>query len=266
MGWHRPLAVCTVSALVAFTSIFLTNCASQLPREPKLPRVLQNSLGMEFVLIPAGEFLMGSGWRQNEMPVHRVEMSQPFYLGTYEVTQAQWEAVRGNNPSRFRGDPTRPVENVSWEDVHEFIRLLNAREGSTTYRLPTEAEWEYAARAGTTTTLSFGDDPSQLGLYAWFSHNSSPETHPVGHRQPNAWGLYDMHGNVWEWVHDWYERDYYQYSPAIDPRGPLLGTNRVLRGGAWSVDAEACRSASRSVWHPGYRNNDLGFRVLRAAP
>ena len=134
-----------------------------------------------------------------EQSAHRIEISQAFYLGKYEVTQAQWKDVMGKNPSGFKGD-NRPVEEVSWEDVQEFIRRLNAREQGVTYRLPTEAEWEYAARAGSTTAYSFGDDTLQLGEYAWYWENADGTTHPVGQLKPNAWGLYDMHGNVWEWV------------------------------------------------------------------
>jgi formylglycine-generating enzyme required for sulfatase activity len=161
---------------------------------------------MEFVLIAAGALQMGSNDREafnDEKPVHTVRLTQPFYLGKYEVTQSQWQTVMGNNPSHFTpsqfpGDPNRPVENVSWDDVQEFIRRLNAREGGVTYRLPTEAEWEYAARAGTTTRWSFGDEESQLSRYAWHGENADGQTHPVGQLRPNPWGLYDMHGNVWE--------------------------------------------------------------------
>ena len=144
----------------------------------------------------------------DEKPMHEVRISKPFYLGKYEVTQGQWQAVMGNNPSRFKGDPNRPVEQVAWEDVQAFMRKLNAIEGGTTYRLPTEAEWEYAARAGTTTAYSFGDDPRLLGEYAWYSENAKGKTHPVGQKKSNAWGLHDMHGNVWEWVQDWYSKPY----------------------------------------------------------
>ena len=147
------------------------------------------------------------------------------------MTQGQWQAVMGSNPSQFTGDPNRPVENVSWDDVQEFIRRLNAREGGATYRLPTEAEWEYAARAGTTTRWSFGDDASQLGRYAWHDGNAGGQTHPVGQLQPNPWGLYDMHGNVWEWVQDWYGK--YASGTAVDPAGPSSGSYHVFRGGGW---------------------------------
>jgi formylglycine-generating enzyme required for sulfatase activity len=217
---------------------------------------------MEFVLIPAGTFQMGSSDSDAyaDKPVHTVRLTQPFYLGKYEVTQSQWQAVMGNNPSKFTGDPNRPVENVSWDDVQEFIRRLNTREGGATYRLPTEAEWEYAARAGTTTHWSFGDDESQLGRYAW---DYDGETHPVGQLQPNPWGLYDMHGNVGEWVQDWY--GHYASGTAVDPAGPSSGSERVTRGGCWFGPTSHCRSADRAFTPPGIRVNRLGFLLLRVA-
>jgi formylglycine-generating enzyme required for sulfatase activity len=224
-----------------------------------------NSLSMPFVLIPAGEFLMGSAdGDDDDRPVHTVRISQPFYLGQYAVTQAQWQAVMESNPSRFTGDPNRPVENVSWEEVQEFIRRLHAREGGPAYRLPTEAEWEYAARAGSTTAYCFGDDPRQLREYAWHSENSGGQTHPVGQLKPSAWGLYDMHGNVWEWVQDWYGP--YPADAAVDPAGPSSGSRRVNRGGSWSCGASRCRSAYRNYWLPGLRNGYLGCRLLRLVP
>src|SRR5262249_40352939 len=151
------------------------------------PPSLVNSIGMKCVLVPAGTFQMGSNNRDafdNEKPVHRVHISKAFYLGIYPVTQDQWQAIMGTNPSRVKGDPSLPVETVSWDDAHGFIRQLNAREGGAKYRLPTEAEWEYAARAGTTTVYSFGDDPRQLEEYAWFSQNAGSTTYPVGHKKP----------------------------------------------------------------------------------
>lgn len=234
------------------------------PSETTLPSIWRNSLGMEFALMRAGTFRMGStNGDSDEKPVHEVTISQPFYLSKYEVTQGQWEKVTGTNPSRFTGDSTRPVERVSWEDVQQFIEKLNARERETgvTYRLPTEAEWEYAARAGTTMAYSFGDDASQLGAYAWYNENSSQTTHPVGQKQPNPWGLYDMHGNVWEWVHDWY--DTYSAEAVTDPQGPDTGSARVVRGGGWFNDAGGCRSAYRLNAGPGFRYVYLGFRLLR---
>jgi len=235
---------------------------------------------MKFVLVPAGSFMMGSPEGQgasDEHPRHQVEISRPYYLGVTEVTQAQWKAVMGSNPSGFKGD-NRPVENVSWIDAQEFIRRLNQKEGTNKYRLPTEAEWEYACRAGSETAYCFGDDESRLGDYAWYWHgvNSSERIQPVGQRKPNAWGLYDMHGNVFEWCADWYGWDYYAASPSRDPRGPgspvyddsLGGEFRVVRGGGvgWGGDAGTCRSACRGWGLPGWRMTDCGFRLARTTP
>jgi len=226
---------------------------------------------MEFMLIPPGTFLMGSPDSDvsnptafaNETPAHHVTISQPFYLGQYQVTQAQWKALMGNNPSQFTSNPDRPVDSVSWDDVQMFIKQLNEREGLL-YRLPTEAEWEYAARAGTTTAYCFGDDRRRLGEYAWYKENAGAQTHPVGTQQPNAWGLYDMHGNVWEWVQDWYGD--YAPEPVTDPQGPTSGSFRVFRGGSWNLVAWCCRSAFRHFDARGIRYGDLGFRLLRTAP
>jgi formylglycine-generating enzyme required for sulfatase activity len=229
-----------------------------------------NSIGVEFVLIPAGSFVMGAdknekkAWNVEkagdaETPQHKVSIGKSFYLGKYEVTQTQWTAVMGSNPSHFKGQ-NNPVERVSWDDAQEFINRLNQKEGHTRYRLPTEAEWEYAVRAGTTSTYFFGDDADQLGSYAW-KGNSGDTTHPVGQKQPNAWGLYDMYGNVWEWVQDWYGEEYYSGSPSIDPRGPSSGSSRVVRGGGWYCSAADCRSAERRGNSPGYRSDILGFRL-----
>lgn len=237
------VALATTAGAVALALALLLGVPGALePRRAEAqstggaPRTYTNSIGMEFVLIPAGSFQMGADPNfedaaDDQTPRHRVTLSQPFYLGKYEVTQEQWVAVMGTNPSRFKGR-TNPVEQVSFDDVQTFIRKLNAKEGGSRYRLPTEAEWEYAARAGATGKYGFGDDDDQLGLYAWYTGNSGDKTHPVGQLRANAWGLHDMHGNVWEWVQDWYDESYYRHSPATDPRGPGSGSNRVFRGGA----------------------------------
>ena len=228
--------------------------------------------GMEFVGIPPGEFLMGSTSRHaqdDEQPLTRVRISKGFWMGKYEVTQDQWQAVMGNNPSGFSGCGRCPVEQVSWEDVQEFIGRLNGRSGGGRYRLPTEAEWEYAARAGTTTdtyagdvTEPIGNDPVVNGI-AWYGENSGYRTHPAGQKAPNGFGLYDMLGNVWEWVGDW--TGDYPGGAVTDPAGPGSGSGRVYRGGGWYVFAGYCRSANRGRNSPGDRDRDhsLGFRLLR---
>ncbi len=216
---------------------------------------------MKFVLIPAGEFLMGSPeseeYREDDEQQHRVRITKPFYLGVHEVTQEQYQRVMGENPSEFKG-ANLPVEQVSWEDAVEFCRKLSEKEGKT-YRLPTEAEWEYACRAGSAARYCFGDDESQLGQYAWYDANSDVATHPVGGKLPNDWGLHDMHGNVWEWCQDWYGD--YPSEDVTDPTGPKEGSDRVFRGGSWLRDAVLCRSAYRGKGKPTLRYDVLGFRV-----
>ena len=226
-----------------------------------------NSIGMVLVPIPAGEFQMGSpeteeGRMDNETE-HLVKITKAYYLGAYEVTQEQYEKVMGNNPSDSKGE-NKPVEKVSWNDAVMFCQKLSEKEG-VEYRLPTEAEWEYACRAGTTTTYSFGDDVSQLGDYAWYGGNSNGSRHPVGGLKPNAWGLFDMHGNVWEWCQDRYGK----YEPErmlFDPTGPESGSRRVLRGGAFANRAVHVRAAFRNLDGPSYRIHYLGFRLARTYP
>ena len=226
--------------------------------------------GMEFVGVPAGEFLMGSTGQlafDDEQPLTRVRISRGFYLGKYEVTQDEWQAVMGSNPSDNSGCGRCPVEEVSWEEVQDFIGRLNARSGGGRYRLPTEAEWEYGARAGTTTDTYAGDltqpegnDPVLNGI-AWYNANSGSRTQPVGQKAPNGFGLHDMLGNVFEWVGDWYGE--YPGGAVTDPVGPQSGSRRVLRGGGWIIIAGICRSASRLRHSPGDRVSILGFRLLR---
>ncbi len=277
-----------------------TVSAQRRPAQPvptPQPSGFTNSIGMEFVKIPAGSFLMGTpdppspncprddpfternesqeclnAWERSrphksETPQHRVTISQAFYMGKYEVTQEQWYKVMGNNPSYFKservgGDSRRhPVEQVSWHDAQAFIRRLNEMEPERTYRLPTEAEWEYACRAGTT-----GDYAGNLDSMEWYRDNSGKRTHPVGQKQPNAFGLYDMHGNVMEWCedhwHDNYDRAPNDGSAWTDISA--TGSYRVNRGGGWSNGAVSCRSADRNRDSPGDRYGILGFRLVRA--
>lgn len=264
--WLRRMLVSVVSTPLVLGTAHAARTRRQeaTPKPPALPSTWWNSLGMEFVLIPAGTFQMGSHKVNSEKPVHTVRISQPFYLGKTEVTQGQWQAVIGSNTSSFTGDANLPVESVSWEDVQEFLRRLEAREPGAGYRLPTEAEWEYAARAGSTTAYSFGDDTRQLGAYAWYADNAGGRTHPVGQKQPNAWGLYDMHGNVMERVQDWYGP--YAAGAVVDPSGPASGAIRVNRGGSWLLPDMLCQSAFRYFLASGDRDPGLGLRLLRPVP
>jgi formylglycine-generating enzyme required for sulfatase activity len=225
-----------------------------------------NSIGMEFLAIPAGEFWMGAAdddteANDDEKPRHRVIISKPFFLGRYPVTQREWTAVMRDNPSRFKGKPNHPVESVSWDAAQEFIGRLNEQEPMNRYRLPTEAEWEYACRAGTTTRYSFGDDAGLLEKYAWYSGNAEGTTHPVGEKMPNRWGLHDMHGNVFEWVQDWHNENYYAKSPTSDPSGPNTGAYRVDRGGSWYYNAGYALVSFRYYSEPGDYYGTLGFRL-----
>jgi formylglycine-generating enzyme required for sulfatase activity/tetratricopeptide (TPR) repeat protein len=222
----------------------------------------QRIVSVEFCFIPQGSFIMGSPIdekdRSENESQHKVMLAKAFYLGKYPVTQAQWEGVMGSNPSHFKG-PDLPVEKVSWEDCQQFIGKLNQSGGAVQFCLPTEAEWEYACRAGGTGRFCFGDRDDQLGEYAWFGGNSNNQTHSVGQKKPNAWGLYDMHGNVWEWCKDWYGE--YPMGSVADPVGPSSSTCRVLRGGSWCYEDWICRAASRSGDGPGFRSYSLGFRL-----
>ena len=227
--------------------------------------------GMEFVWVPAGEFLMGSDDPETlgPGPVTRVRISRGFWLGKYEVTQDQWQAVMGTNPSRFSNCGGCPVENVSWDDAHGFIRQLNRRAEGDRHRLPTQAEWEYAARAGTSghtysgnpANMYFGLDPV-LDRIAWYDQNSGERTHPVGGKAPNEWGLHDMLGNVDEWVQDstWN----YPGGSVTDPRGTGSRHDRVMRGGSWATLGLYCLSSSRTYGNPGIKGSNIGFRLLRA--
>lgn len=251
--------------------------------QAELAKLVTNTLAMKFALIPAGTFRMGSppgegGRRENEGPVHDVILTKPFYLAYTPVTQAQYQAVMGTNPARFQGAAgggwEHPVECVSWDDAAAFCQKLGEKPAEKaagyTYRLPTEAEWEYACRAGSVGPFHFGDslDASQAcfdGSYPYGEGRfgpTAPRTARVLSFAANHFGLYDMHGNVWEWCADWFDADYYRSSPRQDPPGPASGTFRVLRGGGWRNQAATCRTAYRNALAPNQRQPFIGFRVV----
>jgi formylglycine-generating enzyme required for sulfatase activity len=226
-----------------------------------LTETLLGGITLEMIKIPAGSYLMGSNESDSEKPQHQVNL-QEFYLGKYPVTQEQYQAIMGNNPSEFKDNPKNSVEQVSWDDAQEFCQKLSEKTGRK-YRLPSEAEWEYACRAGTQTRYYFGDDEKQLGEYAWYSKNSGSKTHPVGQKKPNNWRLLDMHGNLWEWCEDgWHEN--YENAPT---NGSSWNENysqtnlRPLRGGSWVNYPRNCRSAFRDVFDADNCDYDIGFRL-----
>jgi len=241
-------------------------------KKTKLPlEIRHKKTGMHFVFIPPGEFMMGSpdsekdrdARREGTGKQHRARLTTPFYLGKYEVTQAEWKAVVGNNPSKFPGD-RNPVEMVSWDDCQTFVNRLQSaiRNPDSEFRfsLPTEAQWEYACRAGTRTRFYYGDDLDYKDLadHAWFKGNSGGKTHPVGEKKPNAWSLYGMGGNVCEWCQDCYAS--YVKGAVSDPSGPERG-NPLIRGGSWYDTGTVCRSAYRGWASPSYRHSHLGCRL-----
>jgi formylglycine-generating enzyme required for sulfatase activity len=292
-GFHRPGRGRQVLRALAFVTLtLLASCqtaTSSITERSGLDSLLESG---SYASIPAGEFLMGSPNQPNrlarnarpantpeasERPQHRVLITRPFDIGKYEVTQEQWQAVMGSNPSSFKG-PKLPVTNVSWNDAMEFIARLQSFDEKHTYRLPTEAEWEYACRAGSAGDFSGEEfkppgknepgrtpeeDEKILQTIAWFSANAFNHPHPVGQLKPNAWGLFDMHGNVREWLQDWYDASYYKTSPAEDPQGPMSGAMKVNRGGGWQSPAYICRSAARGHDLPTERNSLIGFRLVR---
>jgi formylglycine-generating enzyme required for sulfatase activity len=268
------LRTCFLSVTVFLVTSF-SNAGATLAQAPK---EITNSIGMKLVLIPKGTFQMGSpieeaGSLDNE-ELHQVTISKNYYLGVTEVTQGQYEKVMGTHPSYFqkqvigKSDSSMyPVEQVSWEDAIEFCKKLSdlpeEKKAGRVYRLPTESEWEYACRAGSKTAYSSGESSKSLGDYAWFNGNSNEQTHPVGEKKANAWGLYDMHGNVWEWCSDW--SGVYPKGAVSDPVGPREGSNRVNRGGGWG-DNVCCRSAFRGRDYPSIRFFSIGFRVALSSP
>lgn len=236
-------------------------------KKPQPGDLIKNSLGMKFASIPPGSFMMGYAKERPEYldgPSHKVTMTQGYYLGIHPVTQAVWQKVMGNTPSHFKGDDL-PVEQVSWNDCQVFLKKLTEQDGAT-HRLPTEAEWEHACRAGTTTPYCFGETirPDQANFGPDRYHGGlTGGTSPVGSFPPNAWKLYDMHGNVWEWCADWHGP--YPEGEVIDPQGPQSGQGRVLRGGSWYDVKSNVTSDVRYNATPTYRTYDIGFRVVRTA-
>ena len=259
-----PWLLAALGVGVACILVVLISQITKKSNEAKIATYANGSLivdGIRYELasIPAGEFQMGSDSAEaygDEKPVHTVRISKTFWLGKTEVTQALWQAVMGSNPSDFDKGDTYPVETVSWDDCRSFITKLNEMFGGNAFRLPTEAEWEYACRAGTTE-----DRYGSLDAIAWYYGNSGNTTHPVGQKQANAWGLFDMLGNVWEWCQDWYGG--YSAGYQTDPAGPAAGDARVVRGGTWSSNVWYVRSSSRYIYVPGSRLSGLGFRLAR---
>ncbi len=283
-GWKPVLLACAIFALGGCSH----NGNSPAPKV-ETPTTITTKSGIDMVLIPAGSFEMGSKRGQpDEQPVHTVSVDA-FLMDRHEMTQAVWELIgKGEalpNPSHFKGEGL-PVEQVTWPKAALFCNARSRFEGlkpcyneetaecdfdADGYRLPTEAEWEYACRAGTTTDYSFGNDPRKVGEVAWFADNSGKKTHRVAQKKANPWGLFDMHGNVAEWCNDVFDKAYYKNSPDKSPRGPSDGKDNVLRGGSWKSPAEAARSAFRLGETPGFSDaclarDAIGFRCVRKAP
>ncbi len=269
-------------AVVSLSGLFLLpSCMAG-----ETPTTVVTPTGMEMIRLPGGTFLMGdTKGADDEKPVRRIRLDA-FLMDRTEVTQKSYRAITGKNPSRFKGEG-HPVQQVSWVDAIRYCNLRSLREGLTPcydektlecnfdangYRLPTEAEWEYACRAGTVTKFSFGDNESRLAKYGWYKENAGKTTHPVATKAANPWGLFDMHGNVEEWCHDYYSETAYQTgeAEAVNPRGPPRGEKRVLRGGSWSRSADGCRSAVRNAETPQFADvcfgaDNYGFRCVRKA-
>jgi sulfatase modifying factor 1 len=218
--------------------------------------IIENTIGMKLKLILSGEFIMGEGFES-----HKVKLTKFFYIGINPVTQREWQAVMGSNPSKHIGADL-PVTNVSWLDCHKFIDTLNRKEGDSKYRMPTEAEWEYACRAGSKTKFYFGDNPSDMYDYGWHDSICQWTPQPVGMKKPNTWGLYDMHGNVWEWCEDWYG-DYPSHEVS-DPTGPSSGQHKIYRGGCYHLVCTSCTSAVRNHYTPDSSDSDIGFRLCKS--
>jgi formylglycine-generating enzyme required for sulfatase activity len=239
-----------------------------------LPREIRTESGVKMVAVPAGWFMMGEKGREADEKIHKVYLSS-FCIDKYPVTQEEYERVMGENPSKWKGRKN-PAEQMRWADAVRYCNARSKLEGlkpcydletwkcdfaADGYRLPTEAEWERACRAGTRTRYSFGDGAEKLAQYGWFKDNSGGRPRPVGQKTPNPWSLFDMHGNVWEWCNDFYRADYYRASPERDPRGPASGKTRVLRGGCWDSSADRCRSSCRYHENPAYADVCFGYDI-----
>ncbi len=291
----KPYASLLQYLSILFT-LFLLGCGQEKksdlptastppPSAAAIPKPIPTPTGLEMVLIPAGAFIMGDdAGDDDEKPAHKVQVSA-FYMDTRELTQKAYEALMEKNPSKIK-QPENPVEQVDWYHAALYCNMRSLKEGlkacydpktlacdfeASGYRLPTEAEWEYACRAGNQTKYSFGDDTSKLRAAAWFKGNANQAPHPVGQKSPNPWGLYDMHGNVAEWCHDIYSETYYQKKEANDPRGPATGDKRVLRGGSWRTSEDGCRSTARNSENPRFADacfgsDAYGFRCVKKAP
>ncbi|MCE9534503.1 MAG: formylglycine-generating enzyme family protein [Planctomycetes bacterium] len=256
--------------LIGIVSILLTSTCTIHAQEKEPPKTFTNSIGMKFVWIPAGHFLMGSPnkekGRGDDEIVHKVTFSKAFYMGTFLVTQEQWQAVMGNNPSEFKGAKNLPVDSVSWDDCQAFCKKLSEKEQKT-YRLPTESEWEYCCRAGTTTPFHNGETlaPELANYNGNYTYGDGKKgvylqkTVPVGSYAANPWGLYDMHGNLWQWCQDWHGG--YPRTDAVDPQGARTGKYRSLRGGSWGSHPVFCRAANRNYIDPEKSTEYYGFRV-----
>ena len=292
---HPNLLILLLLVIVASASCQRVEAPTSAAGDPastvETPEIITGESGVEMVLIPAGRFQMGNNNHEDdEAPAHEVRVDA-FLIDRCEVTQAHWaETARGNpylsgNPSHFKG-PDLPVEMVRWDAAALYCNERSRKEGlepcydedtaecnyqANGYRLPTEAEWERACRAGADEDYCFGPNPRLLKQYAWYADNASKKTHPVGQKKPNAWGLFDMHGNVAEWCNDVYSEDYYKSGPQENPRGPGEGEEFLLRGGAWNSTPAACRSSRRVAEEPGFSDacfarDAIGFRCVRKAP
>ena len=271
----------SLTGVAVVLSLCLGACGNQGPALPKPVEVTTNS-GVTMILVPGGEFMMGSAnGGTDETPLHKVAVTH-FAMDKFEVTQDQYAAFQIPDPSHFK-DPKRPVEQVRWSDAALFCNERSRREGlepaydeitfecnleASGYRLPTEAEWEFAARAGTDTDYDFGNSPAKLVSYACYAGNSTKKTDLVGRKRPNRWGFHDMYGNVLEWCNDVYSPTYYSQSPDKNPRGPAKGEKRVMRGGAWNSSNTECRAATRYAELPGiadacFARDTFGFRCVR---